>query len=291
MVSANVNRLVAIGLAMALGGAMACATTDASGKPVNYSMTAKQNYDKGLAELKDEDWLEAVKYFAFVKQKFPFSKYAVLSELALADTQFARGGYAEAIDSYKSFERLHPTHEKVEDGYAAFKVTESYVRQMPEDWFIFPPAEEKDQSPTRDALRELDEFLDKFPESPYRKEAQGFRRDVVQRLVDHEVYVARFYRDRGHPKAAMMRLEAVIRRFPGSGREPELLIVLGETQLRMGDPRRARETFERVVAEFGAAYQARRAELYLQFIEQRYHGRYPDVPASPTVEPSVSPNG
>ena len=69
----------------ALGGG-GCAGSDEEGKPVTYSLTAKQNYEKGLAELKDENYPEAQKYFQFVKQKFPFSKYAVLAELALADT-------------------------------------------------------------------------------------------------------------------------------------------------------------------------------------------------------------
>src|SRR4051795_6027082 len=99
-----------------------CATSDEESKPVAYSLTAKQNYEKGLSELKDENYPEAQKYFQFVKQKYPFSKYAVLAELAIADAHFARGNYNDAIDAYKAFARLHPTHEKVEDGYVAFKV-------------------------------------------------------------------------------------------------------------------------------------------------------------------------
>src|SRR5882672_8851846 len=42
-----------------------CATSDEAGKPVTYSLTAKQNYEKGMAELKDEDYAEAAKYFQF----------------------------------------------------------------------------------------------------------------------------------------------------------------------------------------------------------------------------------
>jgi len=116
-----------------------CATSDDATKPVGYSLTAKQNYEKGLAALKDEDYAEAAKYFQFVKQKYPFSKYAVLAELALADSQFDRGNYTEAIDSYKSFARLHPTHDKVEDGYVAFRIGESYFKDMPDDIFLLPP--------------------------------------------------------------------------------------------------------------------------------------------------------
>jgi len=59
----------------------ACATSD-EGKPINFSLTAKQNYEKGLDELKAENYSEASRYFAYVKQKFPFSKYAALAELA-----------------------------------------------------------------------------------------------------------------------------------------------------------------------------------------------------------------
>jgi outer membrane protein assembly factor BamD len=271
-------------LAVAASIAIGCAGSDEEGKTVTYSLTAKQNYEKGLAELKDDNFPEAQKYFQFVKQKYPFSKYAVLAELGIADTQFARGNYTEAIDSYKSFSRLHPTHEKVEDGYVAFRICESYFKDMPEDVWLLPPSYEKDQSAIIDAQREVDDFRKKFPASPYMKKADDIRREVLKRLVDHEVYVARFYLKTDHPKAAAGRLEGAIKRYPGSGREPELLFSLGETYLQMCDPQRAKETFARVVAEHGAAPQARRAELYLQHIAQRY-GAEPRCKMPPTVAP------
>jgi outer membrane protein assembly factor BamD len=261
-----------------------CATSDDAAKPATYSLTAKQNYEKGLAELKDEEYAEAAKYFQFVKQKYPFSKYAVLAELALADSQFDRGNYSEAIDSYKTFARLHPTHDKVEDGYVAFRIGESYFKDMPDDVFLLPPSYEKDQSAVMDALRELTDFERKFSDSKYVKKAEELRKQVLQRLVDHEVYVARFYLNSGHPKAASLRLEGALRRYPGSGREPELLYALGETFLKLNDPLRAKETFQRVVSEYSAAEDARRAQLYLQFIAKRY-GDSPK-PVAPPNEPA-----
>jgi outer membrane protein assembly factor BamD len=275
-------------LALAVGVTVAaCASSDEATKPITYSLTAKQNYEKGLAELKDENFPEAQKYFQFVKSKFPFSKFAVLAELAIADTQFARANYTEAIDSYKSFARLHPTHEKVEDGYVAFRISESYFKDMPDDVWILPPAYEKDQSAVQDALRELDDFRKKFPDSPYLKKADELRKQVLQRLVDHEVYVARFYLHRDHPKAAAMRLEGAVKRYPGSGREPEILLALGETYLHMGDPLRAKQTFERVTSEHAGAQQARRAGLYLEFIEHRY-GANPAPRPTETPAPSTA---
>jgi outer membrane protein assembly factor BamD len=265
-----------------------CATSDDATKPGTYSLTAKQNYEKGMAELKDEDYPEAQKYFQFVKQKYPFSKYAVLAELALADAQFLRGEYTEAIDSYKAFERLHPTHDKVENGYVAFQIGASYFKDMPDDIWILPPAYEKDQSPVADALRELSDFLRKYPDSKYVKDATELRRQVLERLVDHEVYVARFYLTTDHPKAAALRLEGSLRRYPGSGREPQLLCALGETYLQMNDPARAKETFERIVAEFGSTDDARRATLYLAFIAKRF-GEDPKPRAA--IDAAAAPHG
>jgi outer membrane protein assembly factor BamD len=247
----------------------ACASSEES-KNVTYALSAKQNYERGLDELKQENYVEAIRYFTYVKQKFAFSKYAGLAELALADTEFARGNYQEAIDSYKSFARLHPTHEKVKDGYVAFRIAECFVKEMPDDFFILPPAYEKDQSAVRDALREIDHARAKYPDSPYAKAAQVYRRDVLRRLIEHEVYVARFYLDRGHPKAAILRIDTALQRYPDSGQEGELLLALGETHLEMGNPARAKEIFERVKNEFGSDLQVKRAELFLGFIRQRF---------------------
>src|SRR3569832_1486228 len=151
---------------------------------------------------------------------------------------------------------------------------------MPDNNKQQPPTYEKDQSAASDALREIDDFMKKYPDSPYVKKAEPLRREALKRLVEHEVYVARFYLDRDHPKAAAMRIEGAIKRYPGSGREPELLVTLGQTYLHMGDAARARDTFQRVVNEYHDAEQARQSELYLEFIKRRYGGNPPSVEAS-----------
>jgi outer membrane protein assembly factor BamD len=154
-----------------------------------------------------------------------------------------------------------------------------------------------------DALRELTDFARKFPDSKYLKQSEELRRQVLGRLVDHEVYVARFYLRTDHPRAAALRIEGALRRYPGSGREPELLYTLGETFLKMatgieaanpaGDRQRARETFQRIVDEYGQSEDARRAALYLQFIKQRYGEAPKPRPAedSPAETQPATPNG
>jgi hypothetical protein len=58
----------------------------------------------------------------------------------------------------------------------------------------------------------------------------------------------------------------------------------------MDDPLRAKETFQRVVTEHAAAQQARRAELYLEYIQRRFGQNPPPRPADvPSATPPAPP--
>jgi outer membrane protein assembly factor BamD len=225
----------------------ACADTGTGEHAVTYQVTAKQNYEKGVRELKDENYPEAMKYFVFLKQKFPFSKFAVLAELRIADTQFERGHFLEAIDQYKLFGRSHPTHEFVEDGYVGFKICESYYKQIPEDFFLLPPAFEKDQSATKDAVREIDAFLEKWPKSKYAEQAKKMRGEAVRSLAAAELYVARFYWKRSKYRATAWRLEGMLKEYSGSPYESEALLLLGRAYEKLGEKDKARDAYAKVV--------------------------------------------
>jgi outer membrane protein assembly factor BamD len=238
-----------------------------------FQPTAQGNYQKGLKELKSSNWEMASQYFRHVRSTFGFSKWATLSELGLADCDFGAGKYTEAIDDYKNFIKAHPGNDRVQDGYAAFKIGEAYFKQIPTDWFVVPPSYEKDQGPVNDALRELSAFIDQYGDSTYAPEARKMVGNAVKRLTDHELYVARFYLDQGHPYAAIGRLEGIVQKYPYSEREAEIMLLLGKTYLKMNKPTEARATFAKLVNQHGDDYRADKARLYIQFIDKRYAGK------------------
>src|SRR5258706_13458041 len=133
----------------------------------NYRPTAQENYELGVKELKNANYVTAEQFFNHVRTTFGFSKWATLAELGLADAHLGREKYTEAIDAFKQFIKAHPSHERVQDGYAGFKIGEAYYKQIPSDWFLVPPSYEKDQGPVNDALRELTAFVDANGDSPY----------------------------------------------------------------------------------------------------------------------------
>ena len=253
--------------------------------------TAEQNYNYGLKELKAGDWLTAQQYFQQVKTAFAFSRWATLSELGIADSEMGREKYTEAIDDYKAFIRAHPSHPQVQDGYAAYRIGEAFHKQVPSDWFVVPPSYEKDQGPVIDALRELGAFREQYADSPYAERAHKLYDDCVRRLADHELYVANFYLKLGKPYSAIGRLEGVVAKYPGARREPETLLLLGRTYLKMDKPVEARRTFLKLASEHPDDYRAEKARLYVKFIDQRFpvlvDGPDPKIKAKKQPEPGL----
>lgn len=252
-------------LVFALAAISGCAGSQ-SNKKLSYSQSAQANYEKGVAELEDENYLEANKYFHFVKDRFPFSRYSTLAELRIADAHFAQEKYTAAIDAYKVFLKFHPTHPQVIDGYVSFRICDSYVAQIPGDWFMVPPGHEKDQGATKQALAELGLFLKRFKKSKYKEKAQNLYRRVLRRLVDHELYVARFYLKRDKPDATILRLEGILARYPNAGADAEVMLLLGKTYLKQKKVNEAKETFSNIVKKYPEDPNAKKAKLFLSHL-------------------------
>jgi len=261
MIDLRIAARLALACLLGLAVTGGCGAKTGSGA-VDYSVSAQKNYEKGLKELDNKDWVAASKYFGFIKSRFPYSKYAVLAELRLADAEFGAEQYLECIDSYRLFIKFHPTHEMVSNGYASFRIGEAYYKQLPGDFWLFPPSYEKDQSATEDAATELKSFLDKYPDSPYRDKAKEIIKTVGKKLADHEWYVARYYWDRGKPMGPVLRLRRLLEQYRGVGYDEEALWLLGRAYVAVDMRDRARTTWTELAEKYprsGRAGDARSA--------------------------------
>jgi outer membrane protein assembly factor BamD len=249
-------------LAVAAAALLACGSsrTSLSGK-IRYEPTAEENYAAGVEEAKDGNDPEAVKLFEYVRTKFPFSKYAALSELRLADLKFDQGRFADAAAAYREFLKLRPTHEEVP--YAAFRVGLSHWKDAPSTFRLFPPSHEKDQQAVRDTVAALEGFPTDYPDSPYRPEAERILREARSRLAEHEWYVAGFYAKRGHWQGTVTRLETLLAKYPGSKREEEALFLLAEAYVKVGEPFRAQQALQQLLVKYPGSSRRGEAERLL----------------------------
>jgi outer membrane protein assembly factor BamD len=235
-------------LALLLVALAGCAThhTSVSGD-LKLGKSAEDDYKSGVDELKSKNYPEATRFLENVKTKYPFSKYAALSELRLADAKFDQDRFVEAADAYSQFLKLHPNHEEAD--YAAFRIGLAHWKDGPSSFVLFPPSYEKDLVQVRDAAKAFADFVKSYPKSKYREEAERDLAQARRLLADHEWYVAEFYAKRGHWAGAAQRLERLVKEYPGSGRDADALLALAEAYVKLDERYRAQQALQQLIVK------------------------------------------
>lgn len=250
-----------------LAAAVLLASLAACSKHVTFSGEAKllpsaeENYKAGEELLKGGSYPEAQKFFDYVRTKFPFSKYAALSDLRIADAKFKQGQFAEAADAYANFVKLHPSHEDVD--YAEFRVGESYFKDAPSEFALFPPAYEKDLRQVKKAAAALDAFVSKYPKSRWIPDAKKLLAEIDDRLAAHDRYVGDFYFKRGYWAGAAARYEEVAGKFPRSKLAPASLLDAARAWAEVGEKFRARTDLQKLIVEYPQDRRRAQAEKLL----------------------------
>jgi outer membrane protein assembly factor BamD len=218
---------------------------------LTYSDDARLAYNEALKSFQARDWEDAKALFTELKKLFPYTRYARLAELRLADIAFEQEKFADSITNYREYISSHKNDPEIE--YARYKVTRALFRDI-DDTIFLPPQEERDQATSAEAYREIRGFLRDYPRSRHIKEERYMFDVVTGRLVRHELYVARYYLRHDNFGAAVARVDYAIKTFPASTLEPEALVLKGETLMKMKKLDEARAVFEAVRKDYGGPF-------------------------------------
>lgn len=212
----------------------------------SYLESVRLNFEAGEEALKKGEYDKAIGYFQFVRSKYPFSKYAALSDLKIADTKFVQKKWLDAASAYEVFIRLHPRHEEV--GYASYRVGASYFHAVPSDFFLLPPSTSRDQSFTKEALAAIDRFIVQNPNSDLVPDAKAKQVLLFSYLAKHNQQIADYYERRGRYQAAVDRLLTVEELYPETKESIESLYVAAEILRNdLKDTETAIELYSRIV--------------------------------------------
>ena len=160
-------RIVGWMLAVTLAG---CAAKSGN-LPPGSADADKFLFDRGTERAKDKKWIEAREYFRNVVDNYPQSPYRPDAKLALGDTYISDGGTENlllAANEFREFLTFYPTHPRAD--YAQLQLARSFTAQM--------LAPERDQSATRDAIKEIEIFLQRFPNSALMPDARKMEREA-----------------------------------------------------------------------------------------------------------------
>jgi outer membrane protein assembly factor BamD len=143
-------------------------------------------FDRGTGYLENRNWLYAREYFRRLIDGYPRSPYRSRAKLGVGDSYIGENrtdSFILAANEFREFLQFFPVDPRAD--YAQYRLAYTYHRQM-----LSP---QRDQTATKDAIRELQVFLDRYKESEYREEVVRLHRDARDRLSESEFRVGLLY--------------------------------------------------------------------------------------------------
>lgn len=245
----NGTGFMAVGLLLgvvALGMPVGCALPGPA--TTTAEETARRSYYEAMEELVAGNYVHATQLFQKVSRSPSYIRHAALARLRMGDALFLQQHFEEAIEAYRGFVSQYGSNPNLP--YARYRIAICYFRRIPGQWIIVPPRHEKDQSMTRQAVRELEGFVRTFPTSSFAEDAKAKLAEARRILLTHELYVADYYAKQERWLAVAWRLDAAIRDYPELTGEPDLFWRRAEAYQGAGEAEEAARAFRSYLEVF-----------------------------------------
>lgn len=188
------------------------------------SQTPQEIYLGAEAMLNQGNARGAGAQFSEVERLYPYSEWAKRAMLMSAFAYHEAGMYAESRSAAERYLDFFPAD--VDAPYAQFLIALSYYDQIVDTG--------RDQSNTFDALQEMRDIIERYPDSEYSKSAQMKFELALDHLAGKEMEIGRYYLARGFYTAAINRFRVVVEDYQTTTHTPEALYRLVESYLSLG---------------------------------------------------------
>lgn len=175
---------------------------------------AEVAYNHALSLQKSSRYEEALLEFQAIEREFPYSSYAKLAKLKVADVHYDMASYIQAQYQYQYYFDLYPK-EKNSD-YALYRSGLSIYKTLPK-------TVDRDLSKTTDVLKIWRNVLVKFPNTEYEDEILEKQKKLLKDLGKKELYIAKFYLKTKKYISAQLRFNKLFSEFPSFTKDKEAL--------------------------------------------------------------------
>lgn len=165
--------------------------------------TAQELFEAGMDAMGEKDYEDAQEYFSKLKDRFPFSPYAMKAELALGDAYFLGEKYLQSLDAYKEFEALHPSNEEIP--YVIYQIGNA-------NFHLFKSIDRRQEN-IKEGLEYFYRLVETYPDSKWVEPSKQLIVKSRRILAEHEVYVADFFWRTEQYGPAWHRYQYVVENF------------------------------------------------------------------------------
>jgi outer membrane protein assembly factor BamD len=239
-----VKRSIRLGVAVAaLAVSCACAAQTRNVVPAGTSEPDKFLYDKGDAALKAKKWITAREYFKQVVETYTQSPYRPDAKLGVGDTYLEEGGADNlvfAMNEFREFLSFYPRSPRAD--YAQYKLAMTHFRQM--------RAAPRDQTETRDAIKEFQTFVARFPDSKLMPEVKAKLREAQDRVAESDYLIGMYYYRQKWYLGSIDRFSSLLKSDPEYTSRDSVYFYLAESYVKSKRVAQALPLYEKLVSEF-----------------------------------------
>lgn len=248
-------------LLVAVAFVFGCAARDPIAPPADAPEPDKYLYDQGKAQLEKKRWLTAREYFRRLVDGYPQSPYRQEAKLGIGDSYLGENSpeaQVFALNEFREFLSFFPTHRRAD--YAQYRLAVAYYQQM--------HSPQRDQTPTKDTIRELELFLERYPSSSLKPEVETKLREARDRLARADYAVGlHYYRMKWYP-GAIERFSGLLKRDPQFTDRDAVYYYLADSICIAGKPAEALPIYDRIVKEFEKSQYLERANKKIAGIQK-----------------------
>ena len=196
--------------------------------------TEERLYEAAQANMRTENFIQAVKNLQLLEARYPFGPYAEQSQLEIIYAHYRSFEPDAAIAAADRFIRLHPLHQNVDYAYyikglANYAQGEGFLdRFMPTDITM------RDPGAALQSFEDFRQLLTRYPYSAYARDAKSRMVFLRSRLARYEINVANYYFKRGSYLAAANRGRYVVENFPQAPASGDALAVMVQAYRLLG---------------------------------------------------------
>lgn len=191
-------------------------------------------YELAKRNLDSRNWTTAIQTLQLLEENFPFGTYAEQAQLELIYSHYQAQNYDEVIVNADRFIRLHPQHRNVDYAFYMRGLASFYQDAHTMAAMFGSDASDRDRGVLRESFDYLSQFVRRFPESPYAKDAQQRLVYLRNLLARSEIHIANYYFKRGAYLAAAKRGSYVVENFPETPAVPDGLAVMTQAYYLLG---------------------------------------------------------
>ena len=191
-------------------------------------------YREAQASIRSANYSTAVKRLELLESHFPFGSYAEQAKLDTIFSYFMQSDFESAAAAAESFIEAHPQHQNVDYAYYLKGLSSYESNRGFFDRLLGAPEYMRDVTNARRSFGEFKEFLERFPNSLYAKDAQLRMVHLRNIIARAEINIASFYLTRDAHVAALKRATAVVEEFPKADVVPDALAIMVEANHKLG---------------------------------------------------------